>query len=92
MTKMTNECELCKRENQILNFHHFVPRTLHKTKWYKKNFTKEELQKGINICKEDCHKEIHKFISEKDMGKKYNTLEKLLTHPKVKKYVEWLKK
>lgn len=85
------KCELCGREN-ILNFHHLIPASLHKSKWFKKRYTKEEMSKGINICKEDCHKEIHKYISEKDMGREYNTLEKLLSHPKVKKYIEWLQK
>ena len=83
-------CELCGREND-LNFHHLIPVTFHKNKWYKKNYTKEELGKGINICERDCHKEIHVFITEKEMGRIYNTLEKLLNHPKVKKYVEWVK-
>lgn len=47
---------------------------------------------GIWICKMDCHRQIHRFITEKDMGMYYNTLESLLTHPEVKKYVEWRSK
>lgn len=47
---------------------------------------------GIWICKADCHRQIHRFITEKDMGMYYNTLELLLTHPEVKKYVEWRSK
>ena len=47
---------------------------------------------GIWICKSYCHKQIHEFIDEKEMGKTYNTLEALMTHPEVKKYVEWRSK
>jgi hypothetical protein len=83
-------CELCEREN-VLTFHHLIPVSLHKNKWFKKNYTKEELNNGIYICKEDCHKEIHKLISEKELGRSFNTLEKLKRHIKVKKYIKWIK-
>jgi len=46
---MIGNCELCKRENE-LTFHHLIPRTNHKNKWFKKNFTREEMNQGINIC------------------------------------------
>lgn len=85
------KCELCGRDKD-LDFHHFIPRTLHKNKWFKKHFTKIEMNKGIYICKHDCHPEIHKYINEKEMGKEYNTLEKLLSHPKIRKYIKWIKK
>ena len=84
------KCELCGRENE-LTFHHLIPVCLHRTKWFKKNFTKEEMNKGIYICRFDCHKQIHFLVTEKEMGRNYNTVEKLLNHPEVKKYVEWLR-
>lgn len=84
-------CELCGRERE-LTFHHFIPKCLHKNKWFKKNFTKEEMSKGINICKHDCHPQIHRFISEKELGRYWNTLKLLLSHPEVLKYVNWVKK
>ena len=84
------KCELCDRENE-LTFHHLIPVCLHKNKWFKKNYTREEMAMGINICKHDCHKEIHKVINEKELGRSFNTLEKLLRHPKIKKYVKYIK-
>jgi hypothetical protein len=30
-------------------------------------------------------------INEKELGRHYNTLEKLLAHPKIRAYVEWKK-
>jgi len=86
-----SKCELCDREKE-LDFHHFIPKTLHKNKWFKKRFTKEEMNQGIYICEYDCHPEIHKFINEKEMGKEYNTLEKLTNHPKVINYIKWVRK
>jgi len=85
------KCDLCDRENE-LTFHHLIPKCLHRKKWFKVNYTKEELSKGINICKFDCHKEIHNLISNKDLGKNYNTLSKLKNHTKLKNYLKWLQK
>jgi len=47
------------------------------------------MHKTIDLC-HDCHFNIHKFITEKDMGKVYNTKEKLLSHSKVAKFVKWI--
>ena len=85
------KCELCGRENE-LTFHHLIPKSQHKNKWFKKMFTREEMNQGINLCKDDCHKELHRLIGEKEMGRSFNTLQKLLRHPKVKKYVKYIQK
>ena len=84
------DCDLCKRDSQ-LSFHHLIPRTLHSNKWFKKNFTKEEMNSGINLCS-DCHSAIHRFISEKELGRNYNTVDKLMEDEKVKGFVEWVAK
>jgi hypothetical protein len=49
------------------------------------------MNEGINICKDDCHKQIHILIEEKELGKNYNTKQKLLNHPGIKKYIKWIK-
>jgi len=85
------KCKLCGREKE-LDFHHLIPKSLHKNKWFKKRFTKEEMNQGIYICEYDCHPEIHRFIDEKEMGREYNTLEKLRNHPKVINYIKWIRK
>lgn len=84
-------CQLCDLE-EVYNFHHFIPRTLHKNKWFKKRYSFEELQRGIDVCK-DCHKNIHLLVPDnKELGRKYNTLEKLKNNFKIKKYLDWKKK
>jgi len=81
-------CELCEAE-EAYNFHHLIPRAMHRRTWFKRNFTKEQMQEGLEVCK-GCHKCIHKSIpSEKALGKEYNTKEKLLLHSLIKKYVDW---
>ena len=88
-----SSCELCGSSLDYLNFHHLIPRTLHSTKYFEKRFKKDFMRHhGIWICKAFCHKQIHEFIEEKEMGMKYNTLEALKEHPEVKKYLEWRSK
>lgn len=82
-------CELCERD-MVTTSHHLIPRSNHKNKWFKKNFSKFEMNRRLDLCG-DCHPAIHRFISEKELGKKYNTKEKLLTHPEVFKFVNWVK-
>jgi len=81
-------CELCRRRKP-LTFHHLVPRTLHSNRWFKKNFTREQMQQGLNLCS-SCHRTVHKFLTEKELGRNYNTREKLLEHEKIGSFVRWV--
>ena len=47
--------------------------------------------RGIDLCTQ-CHRYIHSIYSEKELGRKYNTLEALLADQKIAKYVAWAKK
>lgn len=87
------KCELCGSTEDYLNFHHLIPRTLHSVKRFEKLYDKNYMKHhGIWICKAHCHKQIHVFIEEKEMGNHYNTLQKLKEHSEVKKYIEWRSK
>jgi hypothetical protein len=46
---------------------------------------------GVELCKK-CHKMVHTFFTEKELGKYYNTKEKLFANDKVKKFLKWVKK
>lgn len=86
-----NRCALCERVVARTTRHHLIPVTLHKNKWFRKNFTREEMHTVVPLCR-DCHRTVHKFISHKGLGREYNTIEKLLEHPKLGKFVEWVSK
>lgn len=82
------QCELCEAE-EAYNFHHLIPKAMHRRTWFKRRFSKEQMAEGLEVCK-GCHKCIHTSVpSEKTLGKDYNTKEKLLTHPMILKYVTW---
>jgi hypothetical protein len=84
-------CEMCGRES-VCNEHHLIPKKNHRKKKFKKMFTKDEMNKTIEICKSDCHKAIHVTIPDEGvLGIKYNTLEAILLHPEIEKFVAWVK-
>lgn len=69
-----------------------IPRTCHSNKWFKKRFSREQMHKTIDVCR-DCHKAIHKLIpSEKDLGRHYNQVELLLDHEAIRRFVDWVRK
>jgi len=84
------KCPLCNRE-EILTFHHLIPKTLHKNKWFKKNFTKQEMNTGILICRK-CHNGIHDLYDEKKLGKELNSFDKIYHDPAIKKHCAWVSK
>lgn len=69
-----------------------IPRSCHRNKWFKKRFTREHMRETIDLCR-DCHSAVHDLIpSEKELGRDFNTLDKLLEHPAIAQYVAWIKK
>lgn len=81
-------CEICGTTNTI-TFHHLIPRTCHRNKWFKKHFSKDDMQtRGIDVCRK-CHSFIHKTFSEKELGRNFNTLEKILENEGVQRYRRW---
>ncbi len=82
-------CRLCERARP-LTFHHLIPRSLHSNKWFKKRFERTEMERGIDICR-DCHSAIHRFACEKELGREWNTVERLLEHQEIGKFVAWIR-
>ena len=84
-------CELCAAE-EAYNEHHLIPRHCHRKNWWKKNFTREQMQQTVWLCK-TCHDMLHELIpDEKVLGREFNTLALLETHPEVARYLEWKRK
>jgi hypothetical protein len=86
---MTGTCTLCKREECEVTRHHLIPRTRHKNKKTKRETEHEDRIKTVPLCK-PCHNQIHRILTEKEMEREYNTVEALLAHPDVAKFVEWI--
>ncbi|OYP36866.1 hypothetical protein CGZ80_07025 [Rhodopirellula sp. MGV] len=68
-----------------------IPRTCHRNKWFKKRYTRERMRQTVSLCHE-CHNCIHRFVPrEKELGRHFNTLESLLAHEQIGRFVEWVK-
>lgn len=87
------ECELCRRLlKNAGSRHHLIPRTCHRRTWFKKRFSREEMQTTVDLCS-DCHSAIHDLIpDERELGRAYYTLELLQTHPAIEKFLAWVRK
>lgn len=83
-----DDCELCQRERQ-LTFHHLIPVTLHTNRWFKERYSREEMGRGAMLCT-DCHSAVHTFVSEKTLGRDWNTVALLRSHPDIGRFVRWV--
>lgn len=86
-------CELCK-VNPMASEHHLIPKTCHKNKWFKKNYTREQMNETVDTCK-GCHRAINKAFPDKEqkiLGKKYYTKKLLRECPPVKSFIDWANK
>ncbi|EGZ30269.1 hypothetical protein PHYSODRAFT_310269 [Phytophthora sojae] len=86
---MTGLCEMCERPMN-LTAHHVIPRVTH-SKYLRKGYTKEFLNTCIMICRQ-CHSKIHSVEDNKTLAREYNTLEKIMQHPKIIDWVAYARK
>ncbi len=80
-------CELCRRMTR-LTFHHLIPRKLHRRNRFRKHYSREELNRGIAICRQ-CHNGLHLLYDEMTLAKRFATLEALLSDEAVRRHVAW---
>jgi len=75
-----DKCPLCLRSMSLNNSdeHHLIPKT----------FKGKETVRLHKICHQKCHS----VVSEKEMQKYYHTIERLLEHNEIQKFVKWVSK
>ena len=76
-----NTCPLCEREiAKPCNLHHLLPLS----------------QGGANtptvLLHVICHNKIHSLFTEKELARKFNTIEKLRTHEEIQKFIKFVRK
>ncbi len=91
--KESRVCCLCGRcPKSGTTEHHLIPRQCHSNKWFKKRFTRAEMQLTITVCRA-CHSAIHRFIpNHKELARHYNTKEALLSHDELAHFITWVRK
>ncbi len=90
---MNLTCQLCGRVlKKGTTEHHLIPRRCHRNRWFQKRYSREQMQRTIEACR-DCHAAIHKFVpSEKELGRHFNSIESLLAHPDIGRFVKWVRR
>jgi len=76
-------CPLCKRpigRNKNGNKHHLHPKS------------KGGKSDDVVVLHKICHDKIHSVFTNKELADQYNTIDALLTHPDIQKFVKWVKK
>jgi len=77
----SGDCPLCGRKlvaGGSVNRHHLVPRS--------RNGREAVALHRI------CHAAIHAALSEKELERRYNTIEKLRNHPQLSRFVTWVRR
>src|SRR4051812_24666861 len=83
-------CEFCGRVDTKLPRHHLIPRARHRRGAIRRHFDKAELTGRLAMLCRACHKFVHTVLSERQLAKEYNTVEQLLLHPEITKFVSWV--
>jgi len=73
-------CALCDRETpwRYQEKHHLIP--------------KSKKGKITTIVCNDCGNQIHRLFTLKELKNEYNTIDKLKSDPRVKKWINWIRK
>jgi 5-methylcytosine-specific restriction endonuclease McrA len=87
---MEGICAICGRE-ETLTRHHLIPRTRHANKKNKRDFERMVVKQTIGICR-PCHSQIHALLTEKELEREWNTVEKLKSHPELIRFIGWIQK
>ncbi len=81
-------CPLCERRCQ-LSLHHLIPRKLHRRTYYRKHFSREQLNEGVLICRQ-CHNGIHRVYDEMTLAKQFASLDALRADPGLQRHFAWV--
>ena len=84
-------CELCGRVVKRRTRHHLIPRSRHANKRVKRSFGRDELHRTVLLCGA-CHRQVHRTLTEKELEREYNTVEALLSHPDISRFVRWIER
>lgn len=83
-------CALCGRETS-LTFHHLIPKKMHRRARFRKHYTREQLNAGIDICMR-CHRGVHRLHDEMTLATQLNSLEALREDQAVQRHAGWVRR
>ena len=90
MISDARSCPICNRQlpEKGVSHHHLIPREIKLSKRRSKEVNRRETISIHPVC----HKKIHSQFTNRELANKYNTVEKIINQPSIKKFVEWVSK
>ena len=86
--KKVGVCPFCQRTLR-LTFHHLIPRKLHRRARFKKRDSREQLNRGISICRQ-CHDGIHDRYDEMRLYQEFADPASLAADASLRRYFDWV--
>ena len=83
-------CPLCGFRIK-LTLHHLIPRKVHRRKRFAKQYSREELNRGIYICRQ-CHNGVHDRYDEMTLARHFASLEALRADEDLQRHFAWVAK
>jgi 5-methylcytosine-specific restriction endonuclease McrA len=81
-------CPCCGRVLP-LTFHHLIPKKLHRRARFRKLFSREQLNNGMQVCRQ-CHDGIHHRYDEMTLYREFSDPQALLLDPELNKFFIWV--
>lgn len=88
----TGACELCQRADIALTRHHLIPQSRHNKARTQREFSRTEMKTEIALLCRPCHSQVHRVFSNQQLADDYHTVERLLSHDDIVKFINWVKK
>lgn len=85
-------CELCQRADIALTRHHLIPQSRHNKARTQREFSRAEMKTEIAMLCRPCHSQVHRVFSNQELADYYHTVERLLSHDDIVKFINWVKK
>ncbi len=83
-------CPCCRRITH-LTFHHLIPKKLHRRVHFRKHYSREQLNRGIDLCRL-CHNGLHSLYDEMALARQFPTLNQILDCASLQKHFGWVAK
>jgi len=82
-----NICPICNREyGGEMQDHHLIPKT------FRTRTTEVHDRENLVTIHKICHQKIHATFAESELYHYYHTVDRILEHEEMQKFVKWLKK
>jgi len=89
-------CELCGRPvgRDRLTRHHLLPRAqvrrMRRRKMARRELRSRDPGRTVDLCR-PCPSNVHASLSNGDLGRGYDSLEALSTHPDARRFTDWVR-